>query len=956
MKLLSCQICGGELKQNGDHYECAYCRHQFQDDTLERAYHDLKNSLESVTRSAVDEAFVLAKERELANLRRELWARTHERYVNSRAITRICRDIKKINPEDFGARFYEVMNDESEETRLVTEFLDGIDVFEKEDYVDDVVDFVVKSLKIEYLPSLNMLVERAYKTDKAKYEAVMTKIEDEAEKVEGGLYETQLSRDVFVAYSSKDIAIVNELVSYLETQGVSCFVALRNLQHGRKAVENYEKALETAMDNCRIFLFVSSKNSRSLTCDAVKREIPYIKKKDLEFKPEYRNNYEKMPERYRKPRIQYRIDDVKTAIVDRQISEFFGTLQWRCDLDSVAEQIGEYLNQEFDDEPIERKEEPQAPQPQQPAFDQKALYEVFKQIRNEEELERKAEEKRKEEIRLADFEIENGVLKKYKGAGGEVVIPSDVSTIGEYAFELCERLTGVTIPPSVTNIRTGAFSYCTELKRVELSSGVREIEDYAFNKCEKLLKMEIPSNVKSIGDGAFKDCSNLARVTIPFNVAKMGHAVFQGCSSVTVYAEAKAQPSGWESSWNPNNRPVVWGNSGGEIPKTVSVENPDFEIENGVLKKYNGAGGAVVIPNGVTGIWASVFKDCIDLTSVTIPNNVTVIGQYAFAECSGLTNITIPNSITMIGDGVFKDCSGLTSVTIPKNVTMIGDHAFRGCSGLTRVTIPDRVKGVGSSAFEGCSGLTSVTIPNNVMDIGNSAFAGCSGLTSVMIPKSVTMIWSGAFAGCSSLKIYAEASSKPSGWIEGWNPLNRPVVWGHNANIGSANANKSKSECPVCGSELFNLGNDYKCYGCGNWFTKSTPSNSNQATTKSEPKPVEKKVEKVNVPTETVHIHLKHSSSPLSPANGSPYLIKIDDKISTKVVTAKTDTFGKVEVPIGRHILTVALFAYGDPDCRGNAIWKSNAQSIVIEKGKSYVIEITPYKFLGSPKIDVITK
>ncbi|MBQ7369369.1 MAG: hypothetical protein IJW58_00170, partial [Clostridia bacterium] len=79
MKLLNCQICGGELKQNGDHYECAYCRHQFQDDTLERAYHDLKNSLESVTRSAVDEAFVLAKERELANLRRELWARTHER-------------------------------------------------------------------------------------------------------------------------------------------------------------------------------------------------------------------------------------------------------------------------------------------------------------------------------------------------------------------------------------------------------------------------------------------------------------------------------------------------------------------------------------------------------------------------------------------------------------------------------------------------------------------------------------------------------------------------------------------------------------------------------------------------------------------------------------------------------------------------------------------------------------
>jgi hypothetical protein len=250
-----------------------------------------------------------------------------------------------------------------------------------------------------------------------------------------------------------------------------------------------------------------------------------------------------------------------------------------------------------------------------------------------------------------------------------------------------------------------------------------------------------------------------------------------------------------------------------------------------------------------------------------------------------------------------------------------------------------------------------------------------------------------AFSGCSNVTIYAEAESKPVGWHEKWNPLNRPVVWGYNENATSANTDNaqpknlvdnlmsggnfapintksvtastptkpvtptkpSQPNCSICGSKLVDAGNFFKCYGCGNWFDKVVPAHSNQATTKSEPKPVEKKVEKVNVPTETVNIHLKHSSSPLSPANGSPYLIKIDDKISVKVVTAKTDTFGKVEVPIGRHILTVALFAYGDPDCRGNAIWKTNVQ-IVIEKGKSYVIEITPYKFLGSPKIEFITK
>ena len=32
-------------------------------------------------------------------------------------------------------------------------------------------------------------------------------------------------------------------------------------------------------------------------------------------------------------------------------------------------------------------------------------------------------------------------------------------------------------------------------------------------------------------------------------------------------------------------------------------ENKDFVIENGVLKKYNGPGGEVVIPEGVDGNW-----------------------------------------------------------------------------------------------------------------------------------------------------------------------------------------------------------------------------------------------------------------------------------------------------------------------------------------------------------------
>ena len=47
----------------------------------------------------------------------------------------------------------------------------------------------------------------------------------------------------------------------------------------------------------------------------------------------------------------------------------------------------------------------------------------------------------------------------------------------------------------------------------------------------------------------------------------------------------------------------------------------DFQIEGKVLKKYNGAGGDVVIPDGVKEIGTSAFYDFTRLTPTIIPGN-----------------------------------------------------------------------------------------------------------------------------------------------------------------------------------------------------------------------------------------------------------------------------------------------------------------------------------------------
>ena len=179
------------------------------------------------------------------------------------------------------------------------------------------------------------------------------------------------------------------------------------------------------------------------------------------------------------------------------------------------------------------------------------------------------------------------------------------------------------------------------------------------------------------------------------------------------------------------------------FPMTVLAAD-DFEISNGVLTEYTGAGGAVVIPSNVTAIGRAAFYECNSITSVTIPNGVTSIGNQAFSYCTKLVSVTIPDSVKSIGDMAFHGCESLKSVTIPNGVTSLSDYAFWNCKSLSSVTIGSGVTSIGISTFTGCSSLTSVALPANLKTIGDYAFNN-TGLTSVTIPDGVTSIGMSAF-------------------------------------------------------------------------------------------------------------------------------------------------------------------------------------------------------------------
>lgn len=64
---------------------------------------------------------------------------------------------------------------------------------------------------------------------------------------------------------------------------------------------------------------------------------------------------------------------------------------------------------------------------------------------------------------LKDFIIEDGVLVKYTGEGGDVKIPNSVTSIYNCAFVGCSSLTSITLSDSVKSIGACAFDGCYEL-------------------------------------------------------------------------------------------------------------------------------------------------------------------------------------------------------------------------------------------------------------------------------------------------------------------------------------------------------------------------------------------------------------------------------------------------------------------------------------------------------------
>jgi len=127
-------------------------------------------------------------------------------------------------------------------------------------------------------------------------------------------------------------------------------------------------------------------------------------------------------------------------------------------------------------------------------------------------------------IEGSNIYVENGILYDksmsailfcYSYVSGEVTIPQTVTSINQFAFYRCDKITQFNMHDKVTNIGFGAFTYCSSLKEIRFPDNIKELGAYLFWGCKSLETIYYPSSLTDLGDTGFWDLDNLKDVYMP---------------------------------------------------------------------------------------------------------------------------------------------------------------------------------------------------------------------------------------------------------------------------------------------------------------------------------------------------------------------------------------------------------------------------------------------------------
>lgn len=342
-----------------------------------------------------------------------------------------------------------------------------------------------------------------------------------------------------------------------------------------------------------------------------------------------------------------------------------------------------------------------------------------------------------------------------------------VETIFTYAFNNCGQLKSVVIPSNLTRIGGYAFDGCSALEFIEINS--TQVPTAYDSQGHMFDGSSCPIYVRSNLVDAYKTTALWSDYEARYHFKQPEYAIWYKTNNGSVAPETL--PDGFSRGADlPDGTKVIkYGSNITNIPN-------DFFINTTNLTE-------VFLPSEVVSIGSYAFANCQNLKNVHFGNKLTTIEMNAFQSCSSLNSIDLPESLTTLGTHVFRNCSNITTIRIPDALTSVSDNPFYFCDGLSSFTgtnnmisedgrclvkngtlasfatagledqiytIPEGVTSIGAQAFVKAN-FNSVIIPETVRSIGWAAFYSNTHLTTIDIPSSVTSMSSWVFNGCSAL-------------------------------------------------------------------------------------------------------------------------------------------------------------------------------------------------------------
>lgn len=376
------------------------------------------------------------------------------------------------------------------------------------------------------------------------------------------------------------------------------------------------------------------------------------------------------------------------------------------------------------------------------------------------------------------FAFSDGEITDYVGSDTNVVIPAAiggvaVTKIGQAAF-MSKNIENVVIPSTVTYVDDYAFDYCDSLDSLyfygdvpanlgdatyDMSTSVviyckgTYLSDYEYKMGDDFTVFGTISN--GLEDPAYVTVSHNWVYTDNGDGTHSAVCQDEGCTEV-IASEAHTYTGGFC---------VCGAKANGSEAGMFNYKVLDENAKTAAIIGYNktGLGGEITLPStytkdGVTYTVTTVAADAFNgggnnsntdaealskITKVTVPASITnveargfnYVGRY-MTRAWNLEEIVFEAENVTFGTAALGSNPKLTSVTLPSGMTEITASMFAKDTALAALTIPATVTKVGKLAFEGCTALRNVTfqsetapeMENDSGMYGGYPFKGCQSL------------------------------------------------------------------------------------------------------------------------------------------------------------------------------------------------------------------------------------